>query len=529
MMKQAKGKRLLAALLALAMFVGLTACGGPSEKTSSPGNDSSEKSAAESGSKAESSEASAGTNADSVTINMLLVSDGNSKDKEQQVEDAINAILEPALNTTVKFMMVSYADHTEKVNLLLASGDKLDLYEPFQSYNNFYSNGYMMDISGYSEYYKDISELLGEDYMRTAQVNGVQYGLPSLKDLATEPCVVFRSDALETVSADVDDIKNFDDLHDLLVKLKEAYPDITPMMGGSQGSAMGSLRGSFEHNQSIDGLGDNLGVLTDPVNSTVVSNYYESDFYAQLCDYMYAWHQEGLVDRDSLTSGLDLIRAGKSLCSIYALSPKGVAEASTSTGYAMTAWKPFVDSKPLAVTSSAWNWYVNSNCETPERAIEMLNFMFTSKEIQNLLAWGIEGEDYQVISDEGVGVIDYVDGQDSGTVNYYQWTKYSFPNNFLQYVMKGTDPHQWEEMDKWNKSADISLAMGFNFDATNVTTQIAACSNVVNEYHNALTGGELDPAVALPEFIQKLKNAGIDEIVKEKQTQLDQWLEANKK
>ena len=72
---------------------------------------------------------------------MLLVSDGNSKDKEQQVEDAINAILEPALNTTVKFMMVSYADHTEKINLVLASGDKLDLYEPFQSYDNFYANG----------------------------------------------------------------------------------------------------------------------------------------------------------------------------------------------------------------------------------------------------------------------------------------------------------------------------------------------------------------------------------------------------
>ena len=85
----------------------------------------------------------------------------------------------------------------------------------------------------------------------------------------------------------------------------------------------------------------------------------------------------------------------------------------------------------------------------------MLNFMYTNKEIQNLLAWGIEGEDYQVISDEGVGVIDYMEGQDSGTVNYYQWTKYSFPNNFLQYVMKGTNPHQWEEMDEWNKSADI--------------------------------------------------------------------------
>ena len=95
------------------------------------------------------------------------------------MEDAINAILEPALNTTVKFMMVSYADHTEKINLVLASGDKLDLYEPFQSYDNFYANGYMMDISGYGEYYKDIAELLGEGYMECAQIDGVQYGLPS--------------------------------------------------------------------------------------------------------------------------------------------------------------------------------------------------------------------------------------------------------------------------------------------------------------------------------------------------------------
>ncbi|MCQ4840659.1 ABC transporter substrate-binding protein [Neglectibacter timonensis] len=528
-MKQAKGKRLLAALLALAMFVGLTACGGPSEKTSSPGNDSSEKSAAESGSKAESSEASAGTNADPVTIDMLLVSDGNSKDKEQQVEDAINAILEPALNTTVKFMMVSYADHTEKINLVLASGDKLDLYEPFQSYDNFYANGYMMDISGYGEYYKDIAELLGEGYMECAQIDGVQYGLPSLKDLAQDTCVIFRTDALEAVNADVNDIKNFDDLHDVLVKLKEAYPDITPLMGGSQGSALGNLRGDFDNNQMADILGNGLGVLMDPVNSTEVTDYYQSKSYEQLCNYMYAWKQEGLLDRDSLTSGLDLMRAGKSLCSGYALSPKATAEAGTSAGSDVTAWKVYVDANPLAMTSNAWTWCVNSNCETPERALEMLNFMYTNKEIQNLLAWGIEGEDYQVISDEGVGVIDYMEGQDSGTVNYYQWTKYSFPNNFLQYVMKGTNPHQWEEMDEWNKSADISLAMGFNFDATNVTTQIAACTNVVNEYNNALTGGELDPAVALPEFIQKLKSAGIDEIVKEKQTQLDQWLEAKKK
>ena len=83
------------------------------------------------------------------------------------------------------------------------------------------------------------------------------------------------------------------------------------------------------------------------------------------------------------------------------------------------------------------------------RALEMLNFMYTNKEIQNLLAWGIEGRGLPGHQRRGAsGVIDYMEGQDSGTVNYYQWTKYSFPNNFLQYVMKGTNPTSGEEMDE---------------------------------------------------------------------------------
>lgn len=526
-MKKTHIKRALAILLAAVIVLGFTACGTPAEPESSTAGGSSAASSKAAPDPVDSSASEAGTsaNTDAVTINMLLLTDGNSSDKEQQVEDAINAILEPALNTRVEFTKVAYADHTQKVNLMLASGDKLDIYEPFQSYDNFYTNGYMMDISGYSDSYKDIAELLGEDYMKSAQINGAQYGLPSLKDLAGDSCILIRTDILEEMNVDIDDIKSFDDFEALLKQMKEKYPDVLPIMGGSQGSALGNVTGDIDTGVKIDNLGNTLGVLLDPVNDPTVSNWYASDAYAKICNYAYSWKQQGLMDRDTLTSGLDLLRADKTFTSGYAFSPKAEAEGSTSAGHAMTAW-PYYHANPLAVTSNAWSWCVNSNCETPERALEMLNFMYTSKDIQNLLAWGIEGEDYQVISDEGVGVIDYMEGQDSGSVNYYQWTKYSFPNNFLQYVMNGTDPHQWEEMDSWNKSADISLAMGFNFDATNVMTQIAACTNVVNEYQNALTGGEIEPTAGIAEFIKKLEDAGINDIIAEKQTQLDAWLAA---
>lgn len=55
--------------------------------------------------------------------------------------------------------------------------------------------------------------------------------------------------------------------------------------------------------------------------------------------------------------------------------------------------------------------------------------------------------------------------------------------------------------------------------------QVTACNNVVSKYDTALRWGVLDPAESLPEFIEALKSAGIDDIVAEKQAQLDQWLE----
>lgn len=535
-MKKIQIQKALATLLASAILLSATACTAAAPSSSAQGDDKAESKAAESTAESTATESTAADpsgdstakNAESVTVNMLLMTDGNSADKEKQVEDAINAILEPALNTRVEFTKVGYADHTQKVNLMLASGDKLDLFEPFQSYDNFYTNGYMMDISGYSEYYKDITALLGEDYMKSAQINGVQYGLPSLKDLAIDSCILIRTDILEELNVKIDDVKSFDDFEALLKKMKEKYPDVTPIMGGSQGSALGNVTGNIDTGVKIDNLGNTLGVLLNPVSDPTISNWYASEEYAKICNYAYSWKQQGLMDRDNLTSGLDLLRAGKTFTSGYALSPKAEAEGSTSAGHAMTAWS-YYHSKPLAITSNSWSWCINSNSEIPERTLEMLNFMYTNKEIQNLLAWGIEGEDYQVISDEGVGEIDYVEGQDSGSVKYYQWTKYSFPNNFLQYVMKGNDPHQWEKMDEWNKSADISLAMGFNFDATKIMTQIAACTNVVNEYHVALTGGEIEPKAGLSEFNKKLEDAGINAIVTEKQAQLDAWLAATGK
>ena len=57
--------------------------------------------------------------------------------------------------------------------------------------------------------------------------------------------------------------------------------------------------------------------------------------------------------------------------------------------------------------------------------------------------------------------------------------------------------------------------------------EIAAVSNVVDQYNKVLTYGDVDPAVEYPKFIDALKTAGIDKIVADFQAQADEWYRQN--
>ena len=48
--------------------------------------------------------------------------------------------------------------------------------------------------------------------------------------------------------------------------------------------------------------------------------------------------------------------------------------------------------------------------------------------------------------------------------------------------------------------------------------------NVCNKYQAGLETGTLDPETYLPEFIQALKDAGLEKVIAEKQAQLDAFL-----
>ena len=146
--------------------------------------------------------------------------------------------------------------------------------------------------------------------------------------------------------------------------------------------------------------------------------------------------------------------------------------------------------------------------------------MYSDTEVINLLDWGIEGKHYVKLDD---GRIDYPQGVNETNTGYGMNTGWQFGNQLLSLIWKDDPSSLWKDMETFNRTATLSKALGFTFDATQVKTQYAAVNNVLNQYRLGLECGVLDPSDALSAANQKMAAAGIDKIIAEKQKRLDAW------
>lgn len=144
--------------------------------------------------------------------------------------------------------------------------------------------------------------------------------------------------------------------------------------------------------------------------------------------------------------------------------------------------------------------------------------MRCNPEVSELVINGIEGEHYVKKGD----VLTYPEGVDASNTTYSS-AGWVWPNEFISTPWEADGPDIWKDTEEFNDIALMSVAFGFNWNSEDVMTEITACSNVKAKYENALFCGALDPATTIPKFVEELKDAGVDDIIAEKQRQLDEW------
>lgn len=499
-------KRILAAMLTLSMVVSMTACG----NSEAGGSKDSAK--------------NSGNGDEPYTVTMVL--NGSTQPDEERIEQKINEILEPELNANLDIVVLPWASASQQLQLMLSGDEKIDVFYTQATNAVQYMNaGQIIDMSELIDKYgTNIKQIYGEDIAKINQIEGFVYGVPNQIERGSIPAVFMRKDLVEKYNIDTSQIKEPKDLESVFETVKAGEPDMTMLYSINDGDTPVTrlFRG--------DNLSDNnyLGVLMDQTNSTKLENFFATDWFKDTTTMLYNWYQKGYISQDAGTNTENwrtVCKAGNLFSLFFAYHPGTPVEFESSTGYDFEI-VPFYN-EPI-INSSSYNgvtFSIAQNSENPEKTMEVLDYIYGSSEIMNLLNWGEQDKDY-VIEDADNGIINFPEGITSDNAGYNLNLGWELPNQFIAYKWTGSDPKLWEKMEEFNSSAKSSKAVGFLFDSSNYSSEIAALSNIVKQYSGALYSGSGDPDELIPELLEALDDAGINEVIQAKQEQLDAFLAA---
>ena len=499
-------KRILAAMLTLSMVVSMTACG----NSEAGGSKDSAK--------------NNGNGDEPYTVTMVL--NGSTQPDEERIEQKINEILEPELNANLDIVVLPWASASQQLQLMLSGDEKIDVFYTQATNAVQYMNaGQIIDMSELIDKYgTNIKQIYGEDIAKINQIEGFVYGVPNQIERGSIPAVFMRKDLVEKYNIDTSQIKEPKDLESVFETVKAGEPDMTMLYSINDGDTPVTrlFRG--------DNLSDSnyLGVLMDQTNSTKLENFFATDWFKDTTTMLYNWYQKGYISQDAGTNTENwrtVCKAGNLFSLFFAYHPGTPVEFESSTGYDFEI-VPFYN-EPI-INSSSYNgvtFSIAQNSENPEKTMEVLDYIYGSSEIMNLLNWGEQDKDY-VIEDADNGIINFPEGITSDNAGYNLNLGWELPNQFIAYKWTGSDPQLWEKMEEFNSSAKSSKAVGFLFDSSNYSSEIAALSNIVKQYSGALYSGSGDPDELIPELLEALDDAGINEVIQAKQEQLDAFLAA---
>lgn len=444
----------------------------------------------------------------------------------ERVNEKISEYTKEKLGIEVELLVMDPATYDQQMNLMLSSGEQVDVFNATSKRMSYVSMGYCLDMEEndlINIYGSEIFNVPNAPFIDSLRVNGKLYGLPVHKENAVGQLgFVVAKEYLDEIGYDYDSMErkwnddriyiDEEKLTDMFSQLHEAFPEKTVV-------SVSSFEGSFFH----DGFDDSFGVILNNEEPLKIENMFTSEEFYEACKMYYKWNQAGFFSADALTESANTateVRAGTLMA--YAMGGKyGIAtQESGNCGQEMLYFQ-LSDDISYTNAPQAFPWCINSRTEDPIAAMQLLNALYTDPYLANLLLYGEEGVDYKVTED---GFATWADGVDPANPEYHINVGWEIPNQFLTYVWEGYPSDLWEKTIEFNNNAIKSKTQGFNFDNSAVLTEFAALSNVYNQYIPQLYKGFLDPEIGISEMEKKLEAAGLQKYMDAKQAALDEWI-----
>ena len=444
----------------------------------------------------------------------------NVQDGIGAVTKKLNEIANEKIGVNLDLQILELSVYEQQMTVKLASGEKLDLMftSPWlNNYSNLAGRNALLELDELlpkyaPEYYNSIPK----EWWDCARINGKIYGAINQQIFARQNTMVYLKEAVDKTGFDWKSVKKIEDLEPYFIAAKKAgYNTDEYIMWGVPDTTTAYQYWGFE----AVGSSESPGVIRYYDKKAKVFNQFESEEFLDYLRLVREWNKKGLIAKDALSTTSSRTKIFK-INGCYKPGYTETEEKATFSSGKDIYYQPIGNSYLTTGNVIATMTGISKTCKYPQEAVELINLINTDNEFFNTMCFGIDGVDYTKNSD---GTIKKTDSPkyDMGS---YAW---AFGNQFNAYVQEGVPVDTWKQQDEFNRNSDMSDILGFSFDETNVQTEVANCNAVVSEYLKPFMLGFLDIDDKYPEFMDKLKAAGADKIVQEKQKQIDEYL-ANK-
>lgn len=525
-------KKVVAALMALAMVTGLFAgCGnsgsGQSSSDSSQGADTKQASEAQTdGGNGDAGSQGAAVDT-SETVNLTMYLYGGEGVANKAILDQLNEKLLADINATLEIKYIDWGDVATKYPLMWASGEDFDMSYISSGasvpYATLAKQDALVDITDMLDTYAPtLKAELDQVAWDSMKINDRIYGVPSTYSEFTAYGFVTRTDLMEKYG-----IESVSSIEDMESYMDAALADgMTPLNGSSNlGNDMYRMfvatTSDWLDAPGLPTTGLYLaGKLSDP---TDIFHPAFTDEFEEFAVKMHEWSEKSYWSRDVLSASQD------DKDNFYnGVSASYISHQPDWTGnYGTQITKlPGVDSEFYCFPEANGKIVrkmgcenatgINANSKHPERCLMLIEKLMTDEECYNLFQYGIEGKQY-VIQEGKVAKPEGYDAEVDGG-GFSGWAlrtdKFNIP-------AESEDERRYTLNDAWKGVAVDNPYVGFSFDSANVSAELSAIANVDAQLGLQILLGKTsqDPVEAVEEYRKQLEAAGIEKLVEEVKTQ----------
>jgi putative aldouronate transport system substrate-binding protein len=448
-----------------------------------------------------------------------------------------NDYLKQKLNTNMTVKWIEWADYFTKYNLLLASGEPVDLVATSSTWLDLWPNAQrdaFMPLDTLLPVYAPTAwkEISQRDWEQ-AKFNGKIVAIPENNYTQyVNHGMFYRGDWAKQFGI-TKPITDFETFGKYLQAIKDKMPGVIPWDAAGSGGTIGvELWGGWVtvKSMAIDPrvyIGNNLGAVwakNYDQKYTLYSPIFD-DTFLNFAKTMKQWSDAGYWRADVLNyqgNTHDLMLAGKT----------GAHQHHTQTY--INDIKPNMDEKQPGSDAQFFAWAdapnhnlvgepithgatsIGAHSKNPERALMVYDMFRSDKTFYQLVEYGIEGKHYVVDNGKRADPPNFNRDQQQWVSNFWggRVDKFEIPNARTYAGYKAL----WATFDKVVKPYPYGR---FVFDKTPVEGEIAALSDVANKYFPAICWGKAgDPVAAVKQFRDALKAAGFDKFMAEVQKQM---------